>query len=185
MPTTPSASPTSVAIDGAGFFAVEHAGRLSFTRLGDFHFDPNGRLVDDEGRAVLGYRPQRHGRPEPIAAKPAKKPSIDAKGVITVDGERGRIEVGRIALAVFPAPERLLRESMTTVVESAVSGAPTFLPPGSANVGALRDHMLENGSVDVEADLERLWLAQQRGESLAAAASAADSCERDALGLVH
>ena len=186
VPTAPSASATAVSIDGAGFFAVERSGARSYTRLGDFRVTAGGGLVDGEGRALLGYAsPRGGGDPSPIVLGARTGIAIDSKGVITADGPHGRVEVARIALAIFAAPERLKRIDPTTLGATAASGGPRFVSPGDANVGSLREHALENGFVDVEADLERLWLAQRRADSMTAAASASDSCERDALGLVH
>lgn len=187
VPTAPSPSPTAVAIEGAGFFVVERGGRREYTRLGDFRVAGDGRLIDGEGRAVLGYAPaDREGRaPSPIDVREPKGVAIDAKGVVSVQSAHGRVGVARLALAVFPASEHLRRVDPTTLAATSASGAPRFAAAGDANVGTLHDHALENGFVDVDADLERLWLEQRRGESQAAAAAAADSCERDALGLVR
>ena len=44
-----------VAIQGNAFFqAVDAAGRITYTRNGEFHFDDNGNLVTNEGLFVLG-----------------------------------------------------------------------------------------------------------------------------------
>src|SRR5579884_410157 len=46
---------TDVAISGDGFFIVQKAGVLAYTRAGDFSRDDNGYLVTSEGQQVLGY----------------------------------------------------------------------------------------------------------------------------------
>lgn len=185
VPTAPSASPTAVAIDGAGFFVVERAGHRFYTRLGDLRV-MNGNLVDAQGRQVLGF-PSSHAdvEPTPLVVKTSTGLAIDAKGLVTIAGVHGATAVGRIALAIFSAPERLGRVDATTLRATAQSGPPRFALPGAPNVGALKTHALENGLVDVEADLERLWLVERRADTQAAARSADDSCERDAMGLVH
>ncbi len=53
---------SDLAIQGSGFFAVrnnqteiEESGGMFFTRVGSFHFDKDGYLVDNIGGAVQGY----------------------------------------------------------------------------------------------------------------------------------
>src|SRR5579863_8171753 len=48
--------PTDVAIQGAGFFAVQgSSGVIDYTRAGDFSVDENNFLVTSNGQQVLGY----------------------------------------------------------------------------------------------------------------------------------
>jgi flagellar hook protein FlgE len=47
--------PTDVAIQGLGFFLVGDADQRSYTRAGNFSFDPNGVLVTSDGQPVQGY----------------------------------------------------------------------------------------------------------------------------------
>jgi len=188
VPTAPSASPLSVSIDGPGLFIVERDGHRCYTRLGDFRFDSNGRLVDGEGRTVLGFASTHPGRATdlvPIERRGAKNASIDENGVVTVDRGSGHETLGRIALGIFPAPEHLGRVDDTSLRASVDSGMASIVLPGTPNVGYLRQHALENAFVDVAGDLEGMWRAQRRGETQAAAAAAADSCERAVLGLVR
>jgi flagellar hook protein FlgE len=46
---------TNVAIQGNGFFVIGTPSDRSYTRAGDFSFDPNGRLVTPDGKPVQGY----------------------------------------------------------------------------------------------------------------------------------
>jgi flagellar hook protein FlgE len=182
--TAPSASATSVAIDGPGWFIVESAGHRCYTRLGDFRFDGHGTLVDSQGRIVLGLS-LSSGDVAPIRRRGAQGASIDTSGVVSVDNARGREVAGRIALAIFPAPEHLRRIDGTSVRATSESGPPRIAAPGTPNIGTLKTYALENGLVDVAGDLEGMWRLQLRGETQAAAAAAGDSCERAALGLVR
>jgi flagellar hook protein FlgE len=203
--STPSASPLSVTIDGNGMFVFDDAGRRVYGRLGDFRLNSRGVLVDGAGRPVLGYSIGAAG-PAPGALHPIQIASNDAASkrfsdyaidehgtisgvVVEVDprsGERRRREVpfGRIALAVFPAPERLHRAGDTIAFATPEAGPPSIVTPGDPNVGTLRTHVLENGLVDLEGDLARLWSLQRRAELEAATAWAADGCARTAMGLV-
>jgi flagellar hook protein FlgE len=203
--STRSASPLSVTIDGNGMFVFDDTGRRVYGRLGDFRVNSRGALVDGAGRAVLGYSTGAAGpapgglHPLQIASNDAASKrfsdyAIDEHGTISgvvVDldshtGERRRQEVpfGRIALAVFAAPERLHRAGDTIAIATAEAGPPSIVAPGDPNVGTLRTHVLENGLVDLERDLARLWSLQRRADLDAATAWAADGCTRTAMGLV-
>lgn len=46
---------TNAAIQGDGFFVVGASNQRSYTRAGDFAFDPNGVLVTPDGQPVQGY----------------------------------------------------------------------------------------------------------------------------------
>jgi len=55
-PIDNSPEATNVALQGQGFFIVQDRnGATSYTRAGAFSFDPDGRLVAPDGRAVQGY----------------------------------------------------------------------------------------------------------------------------------
>ncbi|MFN3430770.1 MAG: hypothetical protein ACK46X_12535 [Candidatus Sericytochromatia bacterium] len=65
----PSTSPTSLAIQGEGFFLLAEnlrpGARLFLTRAGDFHYDTQGRLVNQQGMFVVGG-PRLTDPPTPI-----------------------------------------------------------------------------------------------------------------------
>lgn len=189
--TSPSASPLSVAIDGPGMFAFERDGKRLYGRLGDLCIDPRGALVDGRGRAVLGVKETATradiNRLAPIRVDVAKRYtdfSIDDHGVLSALADGKRVILGRLALAVFPASERMAHADDTSVIATPAAGAPQFYFPGEANVGVLQPHALENGLVDLQGDLARLWRLRRRGELDAVQARASDECVRDALGLV-
>jgi flagellar hook protein FlgE len=47
--------PTDVAIQGNGFFVIDHNGLRTYTRAGDFSVGANGELLTPDGGVVLGY----------------------------------------------------------------------------------------------------------------------------------
>jgi flagellar hook protein FlgE len=52
----PGKEPSNLYIEGKGFFTVrKEDGNLLFTRLGDFHFNGEGTLVNGQGYALQGY----------------------------------------------------------------------------------------------------------------------------------
>ncbi|HEU24961.1 MAG: flagellar basal-body rod protein FlgF [Mesoaciditoga sp.] len=58
------------AIDGNGFFAVREGNQILYTRDGSFNVSPNGELVDNMGREVLGAALQ------PIMADSGQMPAV-------------------------------------------------------------------------------------------------------------
>jgi flagellar hook protein FlgE len=188
--TSPSASPLSVAIDGPGMFVLEDGAQQAYGRLGDFTINGEGALVDGRGRPVCGVQmpaPALFTRVAPIHVGDAGRYSslsIDDNGVLKGIVNGRTVEVARIALAIFPAPERLVRIDENTVRTTESAGTPHLQFPAAPNVGALRAHSLESGLVDLEGDLASLWRLRRRGELEAARAFAADECLREVLGLV-
>ncbi|MBC5824908.1 MAG: hypothetical protein GIW99_05170 [Candidatus Eremiobacteraeota bacterium] len=202
---TPSPSPLSVAIDGSGLFVLRSKQSTLYGRLGDFNFDPNGKLCDGDGRQVLGFAIDGNGAPagslQPlsiglgdVSRNGFAEFSIDDRGVLFgtvrhVDARTGaRTEsaraLARIALAIFPAPERLARVGGTAMRPTSAAGKPLITVPGMRNVGVLRSHFLEHGAVDLERDLAAIWRLSRRADADVAVTAARDACQRTALGLV-
>jgi flagellar hook protein FlgE len=203
--TAPSASALDVAIDGPGLFVLESGGQRRFTRLGDFRVDRTGYLTNAAGARVLGYRVDASGEPitgiSALRVPPADLASqtyssylLDERGVFAginqrTDARSGQrvtntIPLGRIALAVMPAPERLKLDGDTMLQATAAAGSPVVAPAGSSGSSNLRAHALETGMVDLEGDLARLWAARRRAEFAQAVAASTDQNARTALGLV-
>ncbi len=191
MPPVPSASALSVAIDGKGFFVADAGdGRRAYTRRGAFHIK-DAMLVDEAGRPVLGLGPNTPAdaagkglRLEPIRVDGCTDVTIASDGAVSGNRNGARRLLGRIALAVFPAPDRLERLDETSVRATRAAGTVCIVRPGSPNAGTLVDHALDDSGVALDADLERIWRLEQQSDARAASEYAADQCDRDALGLV-
>ena len=203
--TVPSGSPLAVAIDGPGLFVVQRNGAKRYGRRGDFQINERGQLTDRSGAQAFGFRVNDAGEPlsgltvcqvpaSDMAAQRYSSYRIDERGVLYGEAERvdattGRREIrsnaiARLALAIFPAPERLARDGDVLLAATASAGSPTIVSPGEPGVSRLRLHVLEAGTVDVEGDLARLWAARTRLEAQVAIAAATDRDTRTALGLV-
>jgi flagellar basal body rod protein FlgG len=191
--TAPVASPLSVAIVGAGWFAFDDRGKRLYGRLGDLRVDDRGFLVDADGRAVLGFPPGSNddeaiGRM--VVAAPGDRRAADgarigADGIVSVNGPDGPRVVGTIALAVFRAPAMLARVGETLAAANRASGPPMLVRPGDANAGTLRAHAVEVGMVDLEGDLASAWRLGRQSDLASATASADDRCIRTAMGIVQ
>ena len=76
---TPTGNALDMAIEGQGFFAVETAGGVRYTRDGSFHRGKDGRLVTASEEPVLS------SAGKPIAVPPGEV-SVGMDGVISVAG---------------------------------------------------------------------------------------------------
>jgi flagellar hook protein FlgE len=203
--TVPRASALDVAIDGPGLFVLDYRGHRRFARLGDFRVDEHGYLTNAAGARVLGFAVDATGEPikglSTIRVPSAELTShtyssyaLDERGVLAgvnqrTDARTGRrftntIALGRIALAVMPAPERLTLDGDTMLAPTNAAGNPVIAPAGSAGMSGLRAHALETGMVDLEGDLARLWAARRRAEFAQVVTASTDQNARTALGLV-
>jgi flagellar hook protein FlgE len=201
----PSTAPLAVAEDGPGFFVLRDGERTIYSRLGDFRIDDSGRLVDGHGRTVVGFKRAAGGWATaalPVVVSGPDQGSrvpptckIDEYGVLsTVDiryegRTRRRREtdtpVARLAIALFPAPERLQRFGDAGFVATRAAGALQTTSPGVAGAGLLRAHVVAAGAVNLEGDLRKLWMLRRKAELDVALAGASDACVRTALGLVR
>lgn len=88
-----------LALAGDGFFAVETAGGVRYTRDGAFSVSADGYVVTADGNRVLGAT-------GPLQVGTAGKVTISESGEVAVDGA----VKGRLRLAAFPPGTDLRRE---------------------------------------------------------------------------
>jgi flagellar basal-body rod protein FlgF len=151
----PTGNPLDVGVAGSGFFAVQSAQGILYTRDGSFHLTPTGQLVTSQGNAVLGEQ-------GPVTL-PAGKVAISADGTISVEGS----VVDKLQLAEFPRGTDL----------QAVGSATYRAPAGSAVAAAdssVRQGMLEGSNVSPTEGVVELVTVQRNTEMLARALSALD-----------
>jgi len=120
-------APLDVAIDGPGFFAIQTQNGERYTRAGNFHLNPQGQLVTNNGHLVLGQ-----GGPivfEPNDANIA----IAADGTVsTPAGDRGKLR-----LVNFANPTQLTQQG-DGLWSAPTSQAPQLAAPTTRAVqGAL------------------------------------------------
>jgi flagellar basal-body rod protein FlgF/flagellar basal-body rod protein FlgG len=104
---TPTGNALDLAIEGQGFFAVQTAAGVRYTRDGAFHRTRDGELVSADGEPVLSST----GRPIPL---PPGEIAVGADGTISVSGGIA----ASIGVFVFPANTQLTPE-----------GKNRYLPP--------------------------------------------------------
>ena len=129
---TQTGNPLDVAIDGDGYFAVDTARGVRYTRDGSFQLGADGKLVTSEGNPVRGTT-------GPIDVPPgAAQIAIDADGTVRADGA----EVGKLELAHLDRAS-ITHDSDNLVMSSkpAVAGPPVKLVTGAvegSNVNVVR-----------------------------------------------
>ncbi len=151
----PTGNPLDVAVAGSGFFTVQSAQGIFYTRDGSFHVTSTGQLVTSQGNAVLGEQ-------GPVIM-PNGNVAISSDGTISVDGN----VVDKLRLAEFPV------ETNLTAMGNATYGA----PDGSAVVAAgstIRQGMLEGSNVSSTDAVVQLITVQRNAEMLSRALSALD-----------
>jgi flagellar basal-body rod protein FlgG len=165
-----SGGPFDVAIDGAGFFALERDGRQAYTRNGSFARAADGSLRTDDGWQLRGIR------------IPADAVSVDvaADGRVLIDKQR---EIGRIRLVLFAAPERLRPIGSALFGATRESGAAHSILPGSARGPKLAFGMLERANVSIIEAMMAILAAQRAYEANAKGVQAADEMQRIANNL--
>jgi flagellar hook protein FlgE len=65
-----TSNPLDVAINGRGFFRLDDNGAVTYSRNGQFRFDPNGFIVNNEGLQLTGYGVDANGNILPAAPTP-------------------------------------------------------------------------------------------------------------------
>lgn len=151
----PTGNPLDVAVSGDGFFAVQSAQGVLYTRDGTFHVTSTGQLQTSQGNAVLGAQ-------GPVIL-PSGNVAISSDGTISVDGN----VVDQLRLAEF------LPQTNLTAVGNATYSAPN----GSAlaaTESSVSQGMLEGSNVSPTEGVVQLITVQRNTEMLSRALSALD-----------
>jgi flagellar basal-body rod protein FlgF len=153
--TVATGNPLDAAIAGSGFFTVQSAQGVLYTRDGSFHLTSAGQLVTSQGDAVLGEQ-------GPVIL-PGGNVAIGPDGTVSVDGS----VVDKLRLAEFSPGTNL----------TAVGNATYSAPQGSALVAAestVSQGMLEGSNVSPTEAVVQLITVQRNAEMLSRALSALD-----------
>ena len=144
------------AIQGPGYFAVQTASGVSYTRAGAFHLSPTGQLITSDGNAVLGDK-------GPIQVMPGQL-SISADGTISSNGAIS----GKLQLVEFDPTTNLQAAGNNNYSAPANSAKP-------AASSTVHQGMLESSNVNPVASVVALIDAQRSAETMRKALSMFDS----------
>ncbi|MGB9205057.1 MAG: flagellar hook basal-body protein [Terriglobales bacterium] len=153
-------NPLDVGIEGGGFFAIQTARGLRYTRSGSFQVSSGGQLVTAAGDLVLSDLKLKEKGGINV---PAGAVSIAADGTLSVNGA----VAGRIQLVEFPAGTPLTSEGATLLDAPAGSAKPVEQP-------ALKQGALESSNVNSIASVVTLIGVERQAEMLQRAMSVFD-----------
>jgi flagellar basal-body rod protein FlgF len=154
---TATGNPLDVGIEGAGFFVIQTARGLRYTRNGSFQISSVGELVTSTGDPVLGdnLRPIR---------VPAGAVAIAADGTVSVSGT----VAGQIRLVDFRPGTNLTAEGGTLFSAPAGSEQAVAEP-------AMRQGSLESSNVEAVSSVVTLIGVERQAEMLSRALSLFDT----------
>lgn len=119
-------NPLDLAIEGPGFFAVQSAHGVRYTRDGSFHRSQGGMLVTQAGEPVLSSV----GQPIPV---PPGEVSVGADGVLSVAG--GALTT--VGVFLFPPSAQLAPE-----------GANRYVAPPGVVAAVAKDANIHAGAIE-------------------------------------
>lgn len=149
-------NPMDLGIEGSGFFVVQSAQGLLYTRNGSFHVTAHGALVTSAGDAVLGE--------QGTIELPNGAVSISSDGTVSVNGA----VVAKIRLVQF-APNIELRAEGDSLYSAPLG---TDVPDASSSI---RQGMLEQSNVSAVSSVVELIAVQRNAEMMQRALGAFDS----------
>lgn len=144
---TRTGSDLDLAVEGPGFYSVQTASGIAYTRGGSFRVSPQGQLITAAGDPVLGENGAITIVGEPV--------SISTDGTISVNGAIS----GRMKLVEFAPTVQLQSEGGTYY--TAPAGTAT-----AATKSQVRQGMLENSNVNPVTSAIELITAQREVETM-------------------
>jgi flagellar basal body rod protein FlgG len=158
---------SDVALSGAGFFAIQTAGGILYTRTGSFRVSKRGQLTTREGFAVLGIGGQ------PIALDPALPWTVSPNGAVT----QGGAAVGTLQVVTTSSPGALVKHGGTyfalepgntmsivtdpNLLQGKVEGSNVPAPQAAVKlVGVMRQFEMLQKAVRMAGDMDKQAIEQ-------------------------
>ena len=156
-PLTPTGNPLDLALNGTGFFAIQTAHGVRYTRDGAFTRSASGELQTGAGEAVL----DQAGKP---LAMPTGSLEVGADGTLSVEGG----VVGKIGVFGFADAGKLVLEGGSRF--AAPAGVPATTADAEVKQGAV-----EGANQDVVHGTMQLMLVQRQAEMMQKALNVFDN----------
>ncbi len=166
-----------MAIEGDGFFRINMPdGTFAYTRDGSFKQDSQGRIVTSEGYPL-----------EPAITIPegATDVSISADGFVTakIPGSTTPQDLGQIQLTRFVNSAGLDSIGRNLLKETAASGGPLEMNPGTDGAGTIQQKYLEMSNVQIVEEMVNMIVAQRAYEINSKAITTSDNMLEQAANL--
>ncbi len=147
-----------LAINGSGFFQITMPdGSFAYTRDGSFQVSSTGQLVNSSGFAL-----------SPAITVPATAQSLtvasDGVVSVTLPNSVAVSQIGAIQFATFINPAGLQAKGGNLYVETAASGTPTTVTPGSTGSGTISQGFVETSNVNVVEEMVNMIQTQRAYE---------------------
>lgn len=148
-------NPLDLALDGRGFFVIQHANGIRYTRSGNFSLDSSGQLVTADGYPVLGVNGimQIRGSGEQTLMSVALE--IDSIGQVIVDGT----PVAKLRLANFQDMSGLIKAGNNTFVAANATAVEVVA------AAEVRQGFLESSNVNAVHEMVKMIEAMRVYES--------------------
>jgi flagellar basal-body rod protein FlgF len=140
-------NPLDAAIEGDGFFAVQTASGVAYTRRGNFSLNKNGDLVTDTGENVLN----KMGGKITITGG---KVEIGSEGVVLVDGSK----VDALKVVTFTDKTKLLRMPGCMFQDPGTAG------PVEENMPEIHAEHVETSNVNAVSEMAQMINVQRMVE---------------------
>jgi flagellar basal-body rod protein FlgF/flagellar basal-body rod protein FlgG len=138
-----------LAVEGEGFFQIQTANGLRYTRDGGFHRAQNGQLVTAAGEPVLSTT----GKPIPV---PPGEVSVGVDGVLSVAGGT----VATVGVFTFPSAAQLTPEGANRYI------APEGVAPVLSKQASIHQRTLESANQGMIPGMLNLILIQREAEMM-------------------
>ncbi|MBT8557704.1 flagellar basal-body rod protein FlgG [Polynucleobacter paneuropaeus] len=147
-----------LAINGSGFFQITMPdGSFAYTRDGSFQVSSTGQVVNSSGFPL-----------SPAITVPANAQSLtvasDGVVSVTLPNSVAVSQIGAIQLATFINPAGLQSKGGNLYVETAASGTPTTVTPGSTGSGTISQGFVETSNVNVVEEMVNMIQTQRAYE---------------------
>jgi len=169
MVTTKNA--LDLAITGDGFFQIQQPGGIAYTRDGSFKINADGQVVTSNGMPLE----------PPIVIPPnAATITVGQDGTVSIEVAQGggNQVIGQIEIARFVNPAGLQSLGQNLLRETAASGAPAAIVPGTEGSGQIMQGALEASNVNVVEEMVNMIETQRAYEINSKAISSVDGMLR-------
>lgn len=157
-----------VNILGTGFFQVGRPdGTIGYTRNGEFHMAPDGRIVDVNGNAL---------QPEITVPNDAIKVLISNSGEVSYQTQESAVPqtIGQIELATFVNPTGLKALGGNLFQVTPASGEANVGNPGTGAIGAVAQGEIETSNVNIVEEMVNMITTQRAYETNSKVIQASD-----------
>ncbi len=166
-------NPLDLAIEGNGFFKINHNGEDAYTRSGAFKLDNEGRVVTSNGYTL---------QPEFVVPPEAVNVVVSETGHMAALDKNG-VELAAVDVPIYDFINKAGLNAMgkNLYVETEASGTPVEGVPGDDRFGTIAQGYLEGSNVELVDEMVGLIVGQRAYETNSKAITTSDSMLQTAI----